>query len=203
MMSKLFSFFTEHMAYFLPLLNLPYIETYEATLFDSVHNYPCKTNIEILKYFEESILSNQFYNLLNPKVNNSDEKFHFKENVYSHKPETYLPLHYDIAKKLEKKFKINLLTFRVIGTYKNFLSMDSLPPLIQYFPDSFEACQKKVHTIYLMFQLKKSISSNIRYFSVNIDYTHLEIPFISLYNDDNSISKPPANLFESYESVLI
>ena len=173
------SHLSEHLSYFIPLLYMPYSETAEAVLFDSNHNHPCKLNLKILRYFECNILSNKFYNLLSPAVSNCNEDFNFTTNVSPHYPSTWLPIHFDIARKIEKALDLRILNFQVVGTYTDFLSMDSLPPLIQYFPTTFDSCEKQIHTMYLMFQLKKSITSNIKYFCVHIDYAHENVPFIS------------------------
>ena len=156
---------------------LPYTETEEATLFDSTHDFPCAANLGILNFLANNAISTKFSKFKKkfPKQPQGSRKFmlsqfsRFEPNVLETDPKSWLSLTPSHFKNLEKKCNVHIISCNIIGTYVDFDATAPLPAISLHYGES---CEHKVHTIYLLFELKKKILANIKFFSVKVEYMH-------------------------------
>ena len=111
----------------------------------------------------------------------------FNPNVVETNPKSWLSLTPLNFKNLEKKCNVHIISCNIIGTYVDFDASPTLPAISLYYGES---CEHKVHTIYLLFELKRKILANIKFFSVKVEYMHHGNQFI-VDNCCNNANFPP------------
>ena len=172
---------------------LPYTETEEATLFDSTHDFPCAANLRVLNFLTKNAISTKFSKFLKRFPKRSKRPFMlsqfswFNPNVVETNPTSWLSLTPLNFKNLEKKCNVHIISCNIIGTYVDFDASPPLPAISLYYGES---CEHKVHTIYLLFELKRKILANIKFFSVKVEYMHHGNQFY-VDNFCNNANSPP------------